>query len=128
MLICVICGEINSFLFPCVADSTQREPCRFHVLAVRSYHHIEIARFGYELQVGIVKLQHFRSNRKTDSTRLIGLQVDLLKSLKLFYRAGDTAYEITDVELHYFTAGTVSGIRYGDGGYQLIVHPDGGLT
>lgn len=97
-------------------------------MAVRSYHHIEIAWFGYELQVGIVKLQHFRSNRKTDSTRLIGLQVDLFESLELFYRAGDTAYGIADVELHYFTAGMVSGIRYGDRGYQLIVHPDGGLT
>ena len=81
--------------------------CLFHaqfhclyILAVGSYHNLEVARFYHVLQICVVELEHIWGDIKTYLLAFTYCQMDALETFQFLYRTGDAGYHVTDVELH----------------------------
>lgn len=85
--------------------------CLFHaqfhclyILAVGSYHNLEVARFYHVLQIYVVELEHIWGDIKAYLLALTYCQMDALETFQLLYRKRDAGYHVTDVELHNLVA------------------------
>lgn len=85
--------------------------CLFHaqfhclyILAVGSYHNLEVAWFYHVLQICVVELEHIWGDIKAYLLAFTYCQMDALETFQFLYRAGDAGYHVTDVELHNLVA------------------------
>ena len=111
-----LCGKL---LF--TVSFPQQESCLFHIPAVSADHYIEVARFANKLQIIIIELQQFRCDAETDFVGLSGFKENLLETFQLLHRTGDTAHQVTDVELNHLCTVATAGIGDGNGCRQFSV-------
>lgn len=105
--------------------------CLFHVqfqclyiLAVGSYHNLEVARFYHVLQICVVELEHIWCDFKTYLFAFANSKMNALEPFQLLYRARDACHHIADVELYYFVGIAISCVLNGDsGGYIFAILP-----
>ena len=78
----------------------------------RTCHHLDNARFDHKINILIIKSKLIDRHFKGDCFLLTGLQVDPLKTDKLFNGPGYAGLNIFDVKLYHFISGPVA--RIGD--------------
>ena len=109
--------------------------CLFHVqfhclyiLAVGSYHNLEVAWFYHVLQICVVELEHIWGDIKAYLLALTYCQMDALETFQLLYRTGDAGYHVTDVELHNLVGIAGAVVLNGDASCNLLaILPFGSL-
>ena len=99
-----------------------------YILAVGSYHNLEVARFYHVLQICVVELEHIWGDIKAYLLAFTYCQMDALETFQFLYRAGDAGYHVTDVELHNLVGIAGAVVLNGDASCNLLaILPFGSL-